>query len=62
MNNDRKLSAEEILRLVKWLEPSIMHRMNRYPCPRCGRELPQYGQGIHVCGKEDDSGIPPYRP
>lgn len=34
---------------LEWLAPAKRFAHNDYPCPRCGQQLPQYGQGVHLC-------------
>jgi hypothetical protein len=41
-NETREAIPEE------WMEPARRFRNNNYPCPRCGKQLPRYGEGIHL--------------
>lgn len=52
--NPKPLTPEDVDRIVEavppeWLAPARNFAANDYPCPRCGKQLPQYGQGVHLC-------------
>jgi hypothetical protein len=49
--NEKEEQEWELLERIpkEWLKPVHHFQNNDYPCPRCGKQLPRYNEGIHCC-------------